>query len=133
MRLPCWCFCIKELVKLQLVVAHQVLLQFVNTVRVLCLENNPPHELLCDTSIFSLYLKQGILAKNCHSSPCRHVVHPENTSAIAGHIAEDRCVHHNNSRLSENKIIENYANWSEDETSTTVTQRLTQCHIECNR
>lgn len=48
MSFPCWRFGIKELVKLLLVVAHQVLLQFVNTVGVLCLENkNPP----CDTSI----------------------------------------------------------------------------------
>lgn len=71
-------------------------------------------------------LKQGIPAKTCQSSPCRHVAHPENTSAIAGHIAEDRCVHHSNSLLSANKIVENYANWTEDETSTmlTVTQRL---------
>lgn len=38
-RLPSWCFCIKELVKLHLVVADKVLLQFVNTVRVLGLEN----------------------------------------------------------------------------------------------
>lgn len=51
MSFPCWGFGIKELVKLQLVVAHQVLLQFVNTVRVLCLENNNPP---CDTFILSL-------------------------------------------------------------------------------
>lgn len=63
-------------------------------------------------------LKQGILAKNCHSSPCRHVAHPENTSAIARHIVEGKCAHHSNSLLSANKIVENYTNWIEDETST---------------
>ncbi len=37
---PCWCFCFEEVLKLRLVAAHQVLLQFIDTVRVLSLDKN---------------------------------------------------------------------------------------------
>lgn len=40
MSFPCWSFCLKELLKLCLVVADQVLFQFVNAVTVLGLNKN---------------------------------------------------------------------------------------------
>lgn len=40
---PCWCFCFEEVLKLRLVPAYQVLLQFINTVTVLRLDKKQTH------------------------------------------------------------------------------------------
>lgn len=37
MSFPCWSFCLEDVIKLQLVVLHQVLLQLIDTVAVLSL------------------------------------------------------------------------------------------------
>lgn len=47
MSFPCWCFCFEELLKLRLVVAYQVLLQFINAVTVLSLNKKKHNWIYC--------------------------------------------------------------------------------------
>lgn len=57
MSFPRWCFCFEELLKLRLVVADQVLFQFINTVTVLSLNKNKHH---CSQATFFFFFLQSL-------------------------------------------------------------------------